>query len=190
MLSEAAQIVGTSSIDTKRLDDIPEIGAIDYIHMDVQGAELQCLQSGEKLLQHVVVVQAETNLLPMYINQPMFSEVELYMRSQGFMLHRLENLQKRTWKPLCLNGDILQGFSQWFWGDAIFVRDIATWSSMSADALFKMACVMHEVYHAFDLVQLILLVRDQTHGTGDAGRYFQVISQDVPELVQMPKSVA
>lgn len=190
LLSEAAQIVSTCQIDTKRLDDIADIGAMDYIHMDVQGAELQCLQSGHQLLRDVLVVQAETNLLPMYHDQPMFSEVELYLRSQGFMLHRLENVQKRTWKPLCLNGDVLQGFSQWFWGDAIFVRDIATWPKMSAAALFKMACVMHEVYHAFDLVQLILLMRDQTHGTQDAGLYFQVILQDVPELVQMPKNTS
>lgn len=188
LLNEASQVLAMHQMETKQLDDIVEIATCDYIHMDVQGAELQCLQGGEKLLRNVLVAQTEACLLPMYIDAPLFSEVEIYMRAQGFMLHRLENLQIRTWKPLCLNGDVLAGWRQWFWGDAVFVRDIATWKDMSAEALLKMACILHELYHAFDLVQLVLLIRDQAHGLSDANRYFQVIAHDVPELTQLPKN--
>lgn len=182
LLSEAAQVVKTYTISTKRLDDIDALGSIDYIHMDIQGAELQALQGGEKMLQNVLVVQAETNLLPMYVGQPLFSEVELYMRKHGFMLHRLDNLQKRTWKPLCLNNDPLQGWQQWFWGDAVFVHDITQWKHMDAESMLKMACILHEMYHAFDLVQLVLAVRDEAHGTQDAGVYYQNLINAVPEL--------
>ncbi len=186
LLGEAAQVVKHYPVETKRLDDIPEITTCDYIQMDVQGAELQCLQGAQRVLKNVSVVQAETLFLPMYINQPLFSEVEIYMRSQGFMLHRIESVQKRTWKPLMVNRDPLQGWQQWFWGDAIFVRDFTQWKKMSADALLKMVCILHDIYHAFDLAQLILAARDETHGTRDAGVYYQVLCKDVPELTFRP----
>src|SRR5690606_35873068 len=71
-------------VQTKRLDDIPELGACDYLHMDVQGAELMCLQGAEKLLDKVLVVHAEVLFLEMYKNQPLFSEVEIFLRKKGF----------------------------------------------------------------------------------------------------------
>lgn len=187
VLGEAARVVAVHEMPTKRLDDISEITTCDYIHMDIQGAELQALKSGEKLLKNVVVVQAEVTFLQMYRNQPTFSEVELYMRSQGFMLHYVDSLQKRTWKPLCLNGDPMAGWSQWFWGDAVFVRDIAGWKNLSSEAMLKMACILHDVYRSFDLAQLVLAARDQNHGTQDANTYFQALMQDVPELTQLPR---
>ena len=188
LLDRAAKVVGTCRVDTKRLDDIPEIKSCDYIHMDVQGAELQCLQGGEKLLHDVVVVHAETNFLPMYKNQPLFSEVEIYLRSRGFMLHRVEGLQTRTLRPLCLNGNALAGWHQWFWGDSVFIRDITTWHLMSPEALLKMAAILHELYHAFDMVQAILMVCDTKTGGKDSMAYLQMLSKNIPELVTQPQN--
>src|SRR5690606_12637588 len=188
MLDEAGKVIRTSKVKTKRLDDIPEIDACDYLHMDVQGAELQCLKGAEKLLEKVLVVQAEVLFLPMYKNQPLFSEVEIFLRERGFMLHRVNHLASRTLKPLCLNGDVLAGWAQWFWGDAVLLRDISQWGKMSADQLLRMAALMHEVYHAFDLVLAILMQRDANAGTADARRYVQLLSRDMPELVQKPKA--
>jgi FkbM family methyltransferase len=189
LLDRAAKVKSTSLMETKRLDDIPEITACDYMHIDVQGAELQCFQGGEKLLKDTLVIHAEVNFLPMYKNQPLFSEVEIYLRQRGFMLHRVNDLQTRTWKPLCFNGDALAGWRQWVWGDAVFVRDITTWKNMSGDALLKMANILHELYHAFDLVQLILLVRDAQMKTRDNQTYLKMLAQHVPELVTAPKNV-
>ncbi len=188
LLDRVSKVVAKHHIETKRLDDIAEIESADYIHMDVQGAELQCLQGGEKLLRDIVVAHIETNFLPMYKGQPLFSEVELYLRSQGFMLHRVDNLQSRTVRPLCLNGDALAGWRQWFWGDSVFIRDITTWHRMKPEALLKMAAILHELYHAFDLVQAALMVRDGLTGRRDAMAYLQMLSKTVPEIVTAPKN--
>lgn len=186
LLNEAAQVVQTHTMETKRLDDVPGIAACDYLQMDVQGAELQCLQGGDAIVKETLVIQAETNLLPMYKGQPLFSEVELHLRQRGFMLHRLDSLQTRTWKPLCLNKSLFEGWAQWVWGDAVFIRDIATWKDLSAEALLKMAFVMHDIFRACDLVQLILLERDRIHGTADGMAYLDWLAQHVPQLVTKP----
>lgn len=187
-LDVAGRVVNVSPIDTKRLDDIPGITAPDFIHMDVQGAEHQVLVGADKLLNDVSVVQAETLFLPMYKNQPMFSEVEMLLRARGFMLHRFNSPKIRTWRPACLNGNILTGWAQWFWCDSIFVRSVTTWDGMSADALLKMAAIMHDLYFAFDMVLLILLTRDRAHKTGDGALYLKWMGRDKPELLQMPKA--
>jgi FkbM family methyltransferase len=189
VLDRAAQVRSTSLMETKRLDDIPEITGCDYLHIDVQGAELQCFQGGEKLLKNMLVIHTEANFLPMYKGQPLFSEVEIYLRQRGFMLHRINDLQTRVLKPLCLNSDAFAGWRQWFWGDAVFIRDIATWKDMSGDELLKMAAILHEIYHAFDLVQLILVVRDAKLKTKDNAAYLQMLVKHVPELVTAPNNI-
>lgn len=187
-LDAAGKVVNVSRIDTKRLDAVDGIVAPDFLHMDVQGAEHQVLMGADKLLNDILVVQAETLFLPMYKNQPMFSEVEMLLRGRGFMLHRFNNPQIRTWRPACLNGNILTGWAQWFWCDSIFVRSVTTWDGMSADALLKMAAIMHDLYFAFDMVLLILLHRDRAHKTRDGAAYMAWLGRDKPELLKMPGS--
>lgn len=189
LLDEAAQVVDSYPIETKRLDAIPEIKACDYMHLDVQGAELQCLQGGENLLKNTVVVQAESLVVQMYKKQPLFSEVEIFLRSKGFMFHRLNDLRTRTWRPLCVNGNVYEGWAQWMWADAIFLRDILTWRSMASDALLKMAMIMHDCYRALDLVQLILITHDEMYQTAHGHAYFDWLKRDVPQLVTAPRSV-
>jgi FkbM family methyltransferase len=186
VLDMAAKVKNISRIDTKKLDDIDGIRAPDFLHMDVQGAEHQVLTGAPKLLDDILVVQAETLFLPMYKNQPMFSEVEMLLRARGFMLHRFNNPQVRTWRPACLGGNVLSGWAQLFWCDSVFVRSVTTWDSMPADALLKMAALMHDLYVAFDMVLLILLHRDRAHKTRDAAAYIAWMSRDFPQLLQMP----
>jgi FkbM family methyltransferase len=186
-LDDAAQVIATHEMATHRLDDISEITIGHYIHMDVQGAELQCLQGAEKLLENVLVIQAETNFVSMYKNQPLFSEVEYFLRQRGFMLHKLHNPQSRTLKPLCLNGKIFEGWSQLFWCDSVFIRDIQSWPTMQPDQLLQLAHIMHEMFFSFDIVLAILMERDHMLGTRDTMVYIQMLSQYVPQLVKTPQ---
>jgi FkbM family methyltransferase len=192
LLGEGAKVVNTFPIETKRLDDLTELKEYrcDYLHIDVQGAELQCFQGGSKLLDNVLAIHAETNFLPMYKNAPMFSEVELFLRGKGFMVHRLDQLQHRTWKPSCLNGDVLAGWMQTFWCDTVFVKSYAEWPKMKPVDLLKTAALMHDVYRAFDLSLAILLTCDQAHGTTYMQTYRAYLAKDVPELITLPKPLA
>ena len=64
----------------------------DFIKVDTQGTELEILKGGEALLENEVVgVEVEVEFFPIYEKQPLFAEVDLYMRERGFDLFDLGN---------------------------------------------------------------------------------------------------
>jgi FkbM family methyltransferase len=68
------------------------IDHVDVLKLDVQGAELEVLQGAERLLPTVRVIEAEVSLNPMYLGQPLFGDVDAFLRSRGFRLWRLGHL--------------------------------------------------------------------------------------------------
>src|SRR3954451_13935580 len=55
--------------------------------MDVQGSELEVLRGGTVKLSQAVVVQTEISFVPLYKEQPVFGDIDLELRSQGFIPH-------------------------------------------------------------------------------------------------------
>lgn len=77
-------------IDTISLDDLNAQGtlegAYDFIKVDTQGSELEILRSGEaRVLPHILGIEIEVEFVQVYEDQPRFSEIELYLREQGFL---------------------------------------------------------------------------------------------------------
>lgn len=77
-------------IDTVSLDDLVAqgtlTGAFDFIKVDTQGSELEILRSGERqVLPSVLGIETEAEFVEVYHDQPRFSEIELYLREQGFL---------------------------------------------------------------------------------------------------------
>ena len=68
-----------------RLDSIMEV-APDYIHMDVQGAELKVLEGAGALLKDVEAVWMEVANVELYRGQPLRAEVSRFMSLHGFEL--------------------------------------------------------------------------------------------------------
>eukprot|EP00929_Paragymnodinium_shiwhaense_P032623 TRINITY_DN18052_c0_g1_i1.p1 TRINITY_DN18052_c0_g1~~TRINITY_DN18052_c0_g1_i1.p1 ORF type:complete len:340 (+),score=95.59 TRINITY_DN18052_c0_g1_i1:92-1111(+) len=157
-LEEVTTVVGRSEVQTHRLDDLAEdLGSrVDFLKLDVQGFELSVLKGAEKLLQSVLVLHTEVEFVELYEKQPLFAEVDQYMRQRGFVFHRFASVHGRPLKPLHLLANPLQPISQQLWADAVYVRDMWELSRHSADDLLRLACIMHEVYHSYDLVHHIL----------------------------------
>jgi FkbM family methyltransferase len=59
---------------------------VDFIHMDVQGAELKVLDGLGALLEGVIAIWLEVATVPMYLGQPLRGDVEGYLRAHGFHL--------------------------------------------------------------------------------------------------------
>jgi FkbM family methyltransferase len=68
-----------------RLDSVMYV-APDYIHMDVQGAELKVLEGAGKLLSDVRAIWMEVAEVPLYRDQPLRADVETFMQDHGFHL--------------------------------------------------------------------------------------------------------
>jgi FkbM family methyltransferase len=74
-------------VETDRLDALAGrsgLTAIDYIHMDVQGAELRVLNGAGTLLDSIGVIWMEVEAVPLYRDQPLKPEIERFMKSRGF----------------------------------------------------------------------------------------------------------
>ena len=61
------------------------VSNIDFIKLDVQGAELDILAGAENTLQDILAVESEVEFVPLYDEQPLFADVDAFLRIHGFM---------------------------------------------------------------------------------------------------------
>jgi FkbM family methyltransferase len=169
------KVIGTEEVDTHRLDDIAETADIDMVKIDIQGGELMALSHAKQRLKTTLVIQTEVEFLPMYEGQPLFSEVEMFLRKQGFMLHRFYPAVSRVMRPLLVDNNIFAGLSQLFWADAIFIRDITRLTVLSDQQLLKMAAILHDCYGSIDVVLRLLSEHDTRTGGNLGGTYLSAL---------------
>jgi hypothetical protein len=69
-----------------------DVARVDGLKLDVQGAELAVLRGAGELLEQVRVVDLEVEFNPIYRGQPLFAEIDVFLRERGFALWRLGEL--------------------------------------------------------------------------------------------------
>lgn len=170
-LAELATVVRRIPLQTRRLDDLPEVAGADYLKLDVQGAELAILRGAQTFLSSVLVVQTEAAFVPLYRDQPLFADVDAELRRHGFVFHRFHGISGRAFKPFLKNNNPATPISQQLWADAIYVRDFMRLDRLAPDDLLKLALVVNECYGSFDLAALALKAHDARTG-GSFGSAF------------------
>ena len=143
-------------VDTRRLDDIAEIGAVDYLKIDIQGGEMMVFENAAEKLKDCLVVHTEVMFVPMYVGQPLFSEQELFLRKLGLQVHKFFEMQGHVLKPFVVSGDVHAPLSQVFWADVIFIKDITRLDRLRPEQLLKLAVILHDVYSSVDVAHLVL----------------------------------
>jgi len=149
---------------TKRLDDLSDLAPVDFLKLDVQGAELLVLEHARETLRTVSVLQCEVEFLELYEGQPLFADVDAFLRSQGFAFLRFSYSMGRPFKPLSYAQAPLRAMSQILWADVIYVRDFRQRQQWSERQLRAGAFVLHELYQAFDFTSLLLAELDRRSG--------------------------
>lgn len=92
---ECAQKVDEIEVNITTLDLWSErsgIEHIDHIKIDTQGSELNILEGASNILNSVRTLEVEVEFNPIYKGQPLFSNVDLFLRDKGFVLWKLTNL--------------------------------------------------------------------------------------------------
>ena len=173
---EWGKVLERITIPTVRLDDVNEIKNIDYLKIDVQGAELEIFRNGVDRLEECLVIHTEVEFLPMYEGQPLFSEVELFLRNLGFLFHRFAPLVSRTVQPLLVNNDKYKGLSQVFWADAIFIKDFTKFDHLDVDRLKKIALILNDIYDSSDIVLRALMAYDAKTKSNLVEKYIKYLS--------------
>jgi FkbM family methyltransferase len=163
--SEWGAVIRTEEVDTVRLDDVAETAGLDLLKIDIQGAELMVLENAVARLAGTLVVHTEVEFLPMYVGQPLFSDVDQFLRRQGFVLHRFNPLVSRVVGPLAADSDPYEGLNQLLWADAVYVRDFQRLDFLSPEQLLRYAEIMHACYGSYDLALHALADHDRRLGT-------------------------
>ncbi len=81
--AEMFQVVRTETVETKRLDDIPETEGVDFLKVDVQGAEIMVFNGARERLKSALIVDVEVEYIPLYKNQPLFADIDSALRAHG-----------------------------------------------------------------------------------------------------------
>jgi FkbM family methyltransferase len=172
-LGEVMRPVKREKVKTTRIDDVPEIERIDYLKMDIQGAELDALRGAAKRLADAVVIHTEVEFVPLYTGQPLFAEVDAELRGHGFLLHSFPGIAGRAFKPLVAEGDATRPVNQVLWADAVYVRDFSKLELLTPEQLLRTAIIVHEVYQSCDLAALCLRHYDAQLKTALTPLYMQ-----------------
>lgn len=144
-----------TTIDLVALDDIEEaeLPAPDLLKMDVQGAELSILQNGRKKLIEAICIIPEARFFRIYKDEPMWSEIDIELRGQGFVFHKMMpgnalpigNSMRAKMTSKHFRNQMVDG-------DLVYIRDPATMSDWSDEQIKQLAIAAAGVFNSLDLV--------------------------------------
>jgi FkbM family methyltransferase len=191
-LSQVTEVKEKVNVECTTLDEELRDIDLDFLKIDVQGAELDILRgASEKLLKNLLAIQLEVEFTSIYQDQPLFVDIDQFLRGQGFSLLSINpSYRPRVMAPIGLRkygsrtGQIL-------WGEAIYYRDLLadheSTSLLFPDLLLKQICVLG----CLDSMRYIdicaeLIVHLITHfGDPKCNRYFELESL-IRDLFQDP----
>lgn len=150
---EDAVTVTATSLDVLYRDGV--FPNMDFIKIDVQGAELDILRGGESFLRkHILGIEIEVEFQSLYKEQPLFSDIDIYIRES--LALQIQDIRKTYWKyPVGISVGAAKG--QLIFGDALYFRspyEIIPWCShfdkKEASNKILMACLMGIAYGYLD----------------------------------------
>jgi hypothetical protein len=125
-----------------------DVDHVDFLKLDAQGAEFAILRGAESLIRRCVLgLEIEVEFLPLYNGQPLFSDVDPYVRSLGFELFEL---RPTPWKYA--HGNAPNSPGQIAFADALYFRNFDSFTWNDADAPHRLAAMilLSELHHRPD----------------------------------------
>jgi FkbM family methyltransferase len=188
-LQELAGLDFSLEIETTTLDEFcktEDITEIDFLQIDVQGADLDVLRGAKNLLSRSVLgIQIEVEFSPLYTNQPLFRDIDYYLDKFGFSLFDLF-LTRQTRKRSPIRSQIRAG--QLLWGDAIYLRDLicedCELDLKTAKQILKLACladILQFPDYTLELLEYLTL----NHGQDPQFNFTQVILESLAQFSEL-----
>lgn len=190
-------------IETTTLDELlnnQEISQVDFLQVDVQGADLDVLTGAKSLIRGGVLgVEVEVEFSPLYQDQPLFSDIDVFLRDYDFSLFDL-NMQDPWCRQSRHNSPIFSNkrAGQLLWADALYLRDIITYDPHhplhSPQTLLKQACIadiLEFTDYSVELLEFITLAYGDDTQYNFAPQILEILSQafdqyDMDTLMKIP----
>ena len=151
------QVTGTVPVNVSRLEEICRTREIrpDAIKIDTQGYELEILKGAGDVLTDIKLVELEVEFNEQYQGQPLFADVDGYMRSRGFVLL---GLRRSYWRRKVEHKGLKSQFGgQIMHGDAVYYNErLLNGGRLSVADLVKF-CMLFSVYQQDDFVGYICM---------------------------------
>jgi len=144
-------------VPTRRLDEIDEIQDIDFLKIDIQGAELEAFRSGQRKLAKAVAIQTEVSFITLYRGQPAIGEIDVCLRDMGFIPHCFADVKLWPIAPMIINGNPRQPAHQLLEADIVYVRDFSRPENLGAEQWKHLALIAHHCYGSVDLALRAIL---------------------------------
>jgi FkbM family methyltransferase len=123
-----AEVARSEPVQVDRLDSLASADGFQphVLKIDTQGSELMVLKGAEQSLQSAMLAEVEVSFFQRYVGQPLFADIEAWMKARGFELIELYRLKRyRAANSLDVRnaptGDG-QRSGRIAYGDAIFLR--------------------------------------------------------------------
>lgn len=132
--------------------------------IDIEGAELEALASGPRLLgEQMLVIRTEVSFLPLLKGQPLYNDIDAYLRSNGLVpmgfmeLHHWRRTTRRK-HPHLAKGPIPYSRGQIVHGDMLYFRDPALMPDDTPQAVQMLlkAALLALVYEYVDHALMIV----------------------------------
>jgi FkbM family methyltransferase len=85
------EITQNIEVAVVRLDSVVD-GDIDILKLDLQGYELEALRGCGDLLTQIKTITTEVEFISLYEGQPLFADIDSFLRENGFRLYNLYDL--------------------------------------------------------------------------------------------------
>ena len=92
------EVIDKIRLTTDKLDNVLKKNKIknsDFIKLDTQGSELSLLNGSKDYLEHTIGLQVEAGFVELYDQQPLFNDVDMFMKSMNF---QLIDIKRYFWK--------------------------------------------------------------------------------------------
>ena len=129
--TDAWEIARSIEVEVDSLDNQlrkNNINDIDFIKLDTQGSELMVLEGAVKTLEGPIFgIHVEIEFNPVYKDQPLFSDVDIFLRKHGFQL--FEIMRSKYWKQP-IDDKFVKSNGQIMYGDMLYLRDFEHFDGM------------------------------------------------------------
>jgi len=113
------ELKGTSFVEVESLDRIYKTKDVDFIKLDTEGADYEILLGAKKNLKNCLGLMIETQFFERYLNSKSFSEIEIFLRKNGYEIFII-NIEKWSQHELYnINTNIKN-----VWADTLFFLSI------------------------------------------------------------------